>query len=165
MPDDRVPWLTAEETATWLYTAGVLMALPAAIDAQLKRDAGVNFFEYSILVTLARERDRTAQMTTLATLTGGSLSRLSHAVGRLEKQGWVQRTGKTRCIEATLTDAGLDHLTAAAPGHVREVRRIFIDTMTPRQVGQLQTIFRQVLTVASPATAALLREHLDEAEG
>ena len=152
-----MPWLDSEETAAWLYTVGVLMALPAAIDAQLKRDAGINFFEYSILVALGREPSRSVQMSTLAALTGGSLSRLSHAVGRLEKQGWVVRHGQTRGIEAVLTDTGFAHLSAAAPGHVRQVRRVFLDALSTEQVGQVAQSFRQVLDGAAPATAALLR--------
>ena len=162
MQDEQVPWLDSEETVAWLYTVGVLMSLPAAIDAQLKRDAGINFFEYSILVALAREENRSAQMMALATLTGGSLSRLSHAIGRLEKQGWVVRNGQTRCIEAVLTDAGFAHLAAAAPGHVRQVRRVFLDALSPEQVGQVKQSFRQILELAAPATAALLREMFDE---
>ena len=164
VPDDQVPWLTTEETVTWIYLTGVLITLPAAIDAQLKRDAGINFFEYSILVTLARADRRAEQMATLATLTGGSLSRLSHAVGRLEKQGWVYRKGQTRCIEAILTDEGMAHLTAAAPGHVREVRRVFIDALGSRQVSQMRKILRQMLHATSPATAALLEEYIEHAE-
>jgi DNA-binding MarR family transcriptional regulator len=89
---------------------------------------------------------------------------LSHAVGRLEKHGWVYRKGKTRCIEAVLTDEGAAHLTSAAPGHVREVRRVFFDALSPQQVSQLEQSFRPVLNIAAPVTASLLRQFLDQAE-
>ncbi|WP_370326475.1 hypothetical protein [Euzebya sp.] len=57
----------------------MLMSVPTAIDAQLKRDSGVNFFEYSILSQLSGAPGCRLQMTRLAQLAGGSLSRLSHA--------------------------------------------------------------------------------------
>jgi DNA-binding MarR family transcriptional regulator len=158
-PDDPVPWLSPEEIEGWMSLTAMLMTLPAAIDAQLKRDSGLNFFEYSILVALGRPADRAVQMSTLALLAGGSLSRLSHAVTRLERQGWVRRrvqTGESRCIEAILTEAGMAALVAAAPGHVREARRLVFDTLTPTQVRQLQRISRQIVDIAAPETGRLI---------
>src|SRR5262245_38020969 len=143
----------------------MLMTLPAAIDAQLKRDSGLNFFEYSILVALARPADRAVQMRTLALLAGGSLSRLSHAVTRLERQGWVRRRtrpGDSRCTEAILTDDGMAALVAAAPGHVREVRRLVFDPMAPAQVRHLQRLCRQIVDVAAPETGPLLDQAMED---
>jgi DNA-binding MarR family transcriptional regulator len=156
---DPVPWLTGAEVGAWLSLTGMLMSLPPAIDAQLKRDSGLNFFEYSILVALARPQDHAVQMSHLAALAGGSLSRLSHAVSRLERQGWVSRrvqTGEVRCTEAVLTGAGMAKLAEVAPGHVREVRRLVFDLLTPEQVEQLHGIARQLLGVAAPGMACLV---------
>jgi DNA-binding MarR family transcriptional regulator len=167
-PDDPVPWLSPEELQAWMALTAMLMTLPAAIDAQLKRDSGLNFFEYSILVALARPSDKKLQMSTLAQLAGGSLSRLSHAVTRLERQGWVRRraqTGESRCIEAILTDEGMAALVAAAPGHVREARRLVFESMTPAQVRQLQRVCRQIVDVAAPGTGPLLDRAVEESAG
>ena len=63
----------------------------------------------------------------------GSLSRLSHAVSRLERAGWVERRscgGAGRRTEARLTDKGWQQIRQTAPGHVREVRRLVIDALT-----------------------------------
>jgi hypothetical protein len=98
-------------------------------------------------------------MNTLALFAGGSASRLSHAVSRLERQGWVRREvhlSEVRCTEAVLTEKGFAALSAAAPDHVREARRLVFDALTPEQVGQLQQIARQLLDVASPEIAAAL---------
>lgn len=156
-----VPWLSDDERHAWMAFSSMLMVVPPAIDAQLKRDAGVNFFEYSILASLSEAADRTVRMSTLAHLAGGSLSRLSHAVSRLERQGWVRRqTGDAdpRCIMAVLTDKGMAALTEAAPAHVREVRRRIFDALTPEQVGQLEQIGRQLLRVTSPQMNACLQD-------
>jgi DNA-binding MarR family transcriptional regulator len=164
--DDEVPWLSVAEQTMWVHLVGMFMSLPAAIDAQLRRDSGINFFEYSILVQL--ERAPRVQMTFLAQVTGGSLSRLSHAVSRLERQGWVRRAvstgGENRCTEASLTEAGREALVAAAPGHVREVRRLVFDQLTPEQVGQMQQICRGMVGVAAPDTARFLADALERAQ-
>jgi DNA-binding MarR family transcriptional regulator len=155
--DDDVPWLTDEERTAWVTLTAMLMSLPAAVDTQLRRDSGLNFFEYSILVGLSRPAGRAVRMSSLALLAGGSPSRLSHAVSRLERQGWVRRksTGDgVRCIEAVLTDEGMAVLREAAPGHVREVRRLVFDPLSATQVRQLARICRQLLDAAAPDMGA-----------
>src|SRR5689334_1459252 len=158
-PEDEVPWLSDHERGAWMTLIALLMSLPAAIDAQLKRDSGLNFFEYSILSALSRRPGRTVRMNALAQFAGGSASRLSHAVSRLERQGWVRRevhNGEIRCTEARLTEKGWAVLVAAAPGHVREARRLVFDAITPEQAGQLRQIARQLLEASTPETAAAL---------
>lgn len=149
---DEIPWLSDDERAAWITLTAMLMTLPAAIDAQLKRDAGLNFFEYSILVALSRPPGRPLRMNMLALAAGGSPSRLSHAVSRLERQGWVRRLvhDDSRCIEAALTDKGMAALERAAPAHVREARRLVVDALTPAQLRQFQQISRQIVEVAAP---------------
>ena len=153
------PWLSNEELDTWVSLTSLLVALPQAIDRQLKRDSGLNFFEYSIMSGLSREKGRAMQLSTLAHLAAGSLSRISHAVSRLEQQGWVQRracSGEARAVEAVLTDAGLAKLVDAAPAHVREARRLVIDVLNPAEREQLTTICGKLVHTASPDTAGLL---------
>jgi hypothetical protein len=87
-------WLSPEQLGEWKSLMGLLMIVPASLDAQLKQDAGLNLFEYHILVELAEAPERTRVMSELAGQTRGSLSRLSHAVSRLEAAGWVLRRGR-----------------------------------------------------------------------
>jgi DNA-binding MarR family transcriptional regulator len=66
---------------------------------------------------------------------------------RLEKRGWlIRRPDPTdrRSTLATLTDAGMDALVAAAPGHVEQVRRVVFDALTAAQVRQLHQIGRRI---------------------
>lgn len=155
-----VPWLSDDETQAWMALSAVLTSLPPVIDAQLKRDSGINHFEYTILSSLSQAPGRAVRMSELAHLAAGSPSRLSHAVSRLERHGWVVRrnvdSSEARCVAAFLTDAGWDAVAAAAPGHVREVRRLIFDTLTPEQVEQLTTIGRQLLMAAAPHMSACL---------
>ena len=76
---------------------------------------------YLILAMLSDVPGRTLRMSDLAAVTQSSQSRLSHAVSRLERNGWVRRTpcpDDRRSTLAQLTDAGFAALAEAAPGHV-----------------------------------------------
>lgn len=159
MPDEP-PWLDRDERHAWMSLVAMLMSVPPAVDAQLKRDSGVNFFEYSILSQLSGAPGRRMQMSRLAQMAGGTLSRLSHAASRLEERAFVQRhvvTDETRCTELALTPEGMTFLESAAPGHVREARRLVFDSLTREQVAQVQEIAQAITAAASPEVADALR--------
>ena len=50
-PEPR--WLQGIERDAWLSLIGVIIRLPAAMDAQLQRDAGLSHFEYTVMVNLS----------------------------------------------------------------------------------------------------------------
>ena len=154
--EDDVRWLTHEQQEHWRALATLFMTLPAALDAQLKRDAGLNAFEYHVLARLSEVPGRSVVLSELAALAQGSLSRLSHAITRLERAGWVERRSCTdrpgRFTEAHLTDAGLAKLEATAPGHVREVRRLVVDVLTPEQLEALGEVSRAIAAAADAGT-------------
>ena len=146
-------WLDAEESQAWRALAHALIRLPAALDAQLRRDAGISHFEYQVLALLSEAPDRTLRMSTLARLAEGSLPRLSQVVVRLEQRGWMRRTpdpADGRYTLATLTDRGQAKVTEAAPGHVQEVRRLVLDPLTKTQTRQLHEISRRIMRAIDP---------------
>jgi DNA-binding MarR family transcriptional regulator len=146
-------WLDAEESRTWRALAKTLARLPAALDAQLRRDAGISHFEYQVLALLSEAPGRTLRMSQLATLAGSSLPRLSQVVARLEQRAWVTRTpdpADGRYTLATLTGQGQAKVTQAAPGHVREVRRLVFDPLTKTQSRQLRQIGQRITRAIDP---------------
>ena len=148
-------WLTAEEQANWRSVVALLIRLPAAIEAELQRDAGISQFEYLVLSGLSEAPNRTLRMSDLAAMASGSLSRLSHVVSRLEARGWVRREacpGDGRFINAVLTDEGWAKVVATAPGHVAAVRRLLVDVLTPQQLRVLGAISDEVLTGLARST-------------
>ena len=154
-------WLQADELQAWLTLVSVTMRLLPALDAQLRRDAGISHFEYTVMAALSEAPERTLRMSELAALAEGSLSRLSQVVARLEKQGWVRRTpdpADGRYTLAILTDAGWDKVVATAPGHVNEARRLVFDRLTRSQTQQLTTIGRRILAAIDPDDPCLRRE-------
>jgi DNA-binding MarR family transcriptional regulator len=147
-------WLDAEERAAWLSLVSVLIKLPAALDAQLQRDAGLSHFEYSVLAGLSEAPGESLRMSVLAAHADGSLPRLSQVIARLERRGLVRRTPDPddgRYTLAVLTGAGRDAVTAAAPGHVETVRNLVFDPLTKAKSRQLLDICRRILGAVDPS--------------
>jgi DNA-binding MarR family transcriptional regulator len=150
-PEPR--WLDGEERQAWRALISLMMRLEPALDAQLRRDAGISHFEYIVLAMLSEGPERTRRMSELAVLAEGSLSRLSQVVARLENRGLVRRAPDPddgRYTLATLTEEGFAALVAIAPGHVAEVRRLVFDPLTKAQVRQLTAIGHRIVRAVAP---------------
>ncbi|MFF3687483.1 MarR family winged helix-turn-helix transcriptional regulator [Streptomyces sp. NPDC002187] len=138
-------WLTEDEQRVWRAYLHATTLLEDHLDRQLQRDAGMPHVYYGLLVQLSQAPHRRKRMTELAVDAKITRSRLSHAVARLEKHGWVRREdcpSDKRGQNAVLTDAGHDVLRRTAPGHVEAVRQAMFDRLTPEQVEQLGEIMR-----------------------
>lgn len=148
MEDHRdPPSLEGDDLDSWSALATVLVWLPPALDSQLLRDAELTHFEYGILYALAAAPDRTLRMSVLADYANSSLSRLSRATSRLEARDCVRRAPAPddgRATLAALTDRGLETFDRATPGHVRTIRRLVLDALTPSQTRQLGEISRRI---------------------
>jgi DNA-binding MarR family transcriptional regulator len=151
-------WLEPDEQLAWRGLVELTVKLPALLDANLQRDAGISNFEYGVLSRLSEEPSGMLRMSALATDSFGSLSRLSHAAKRLEGLGLLERStdpADGRYTIATLTEAGRRRVVEAAPGHVTTVLHHVIDALTPEQVEQLTAINRAVLARLDPASPLL----------
>ena len=141
-------WLDEEQQRTWRAFLHAVEVLQTGLDAQLQADAGMPHGYYELLVRLSEAPERRLRMSALASASASSRSRLSHAVGQLERRGWVRREAARddrRGQLAVLTDEGFAALAAAAPGHVAEVRRLLVDRLTPAQLRCLRAISEAVL--------------------
>src|SRR5579875_233885 len=141
-------WLTDDEQRVWRLFLAVNRLLWARLEQELQRDAGMPHAYYEVLVHLSEAPGRRLRMSQLAERSLSSPSRLSHAVNRLERLGWVVREAlpaDRRCQIAVLTDAGFAALAAAAPGHVEGVRTHLFDALTPEQVRQLGDICQAIV--------------------
>jgi DNA-binding MarR family transcriptional regulator len=148
--------LTEDELSTWLALVGVLIKLPAALDEQLQRDAGMNHFEFLAMMGLYRHEGHCKRMSELAVLTNGSLSRLSQVISRLEKRGWVRRTPDPtdgRCTLAVLTDAGQAKLLDTVPGNADAIRSLIFAPLTKGQTRQLREISHRIIRAIDPSLA------------
>ncbi|RYP84043.1 MarR family transcriptional regulator [Nocardioides guangzhouensis] len=146
-------WLDPAERAAWVRLVAVVELLPGVLDSQLRRDSGLSHYEYFVLAMLSEAPERTLRMTFLAQHTNATLTRLSHAVRRLEERGLVERFPSPedgRATNARLTSRGWEVVVDAAPGHVDNVRAHVVDALTPEQVGQLHAIGDALLARLDP---------------
>lgn len=144
--DER--WLTPDEAATWRAYLSSNMLLMRALDRQLQRDSGIAHTHYGVLVQLSERPGGSARITQLAAIMDHSQSRMSHAVARLEGNGWVRREfdpTDRRVTHVVLTEEGRAVLRAAAPGHVRCVRENLFDGLTAEQVDGFRAVCESML--------------------
>lgn len=146
-------WLDAQEQQIWAQLSTMILRLQPVLSAQLQREFGISQFEYLIMARLSETPGSMLRMSVLATLCGSSLPRLSQAVGRLEKRGWISRQPDpedSRYTLAVLSPAGLRQLQEAAPSHVDAVRELVFDRLTQAQTRQLGTICQRILDGLPP---------------
>ncbi|GGV76962.1 MarR family transcriptional regulator [Streptomyces griseoloalbus] len=146
---DEPQWLTPEEKEAWTGLASLVLLLPGRLESPLQREAGLTLFEYLTLSHISETPERRLRMSELAYLTNGSLSRLSNVVKRFEQRGWVERFPDPedgRFTIAALTEAGYEVVVAAAPTHVRAVRRLVLDPLTAADQRALARIAAKLRT-------------------
>ncbi|MEH0419416.1 MarR family winged helix-turn-helix transcriptional regulator [Streptomyces sp. B21-083] len=154
--DEEPCWLTDEEQRTWRAYVHAVTLLEDHLDRQLQRDAGMPHVYYGLLVGLADAPGRRLRMTELAMKAKITRSRLSHAIARLEKNGWVRREdcpSDKRGQFAVLTDAGQDVLRRTAPGHVTAVRQALFDRISDEQRKTLHDVMEIVAQGLQPKDA------------
>ncbi|WP_235931567.1 MULTISPECIES: MarR family winged helix-turn-helix transcriptional regulator [Actinomyces] len=128
--------LNAEEMGAWRAFLSASLGVTARLNHELEAGAGISLHEYEILVRLSEAEGMSMRMSVLAERVSHSRSRLTHTVGRLEKEGYVRRSASPsdrRGVVAELTEAGLAFLRRTAPLHLAGVRRHVIDRVPPKQ--------------------------------
>lgn len=148
-------WLDEDEQQTWRAFLSMNRLVFDQLDRELQRDSGLPHGYYEILVRLSEAPHRALRMSALADCSQSSRSRLSHAVARLEENGWVRREScpdDKRGQIARLTDEGFAALAAAAPAHVEGVRSHVFDPLTPAQVAALREISSTLVTALQQDT-------------
>ncbi|MEU6811868.1 MarR family transcriptional regulator [Streptomyces sp. NPDC046831] len=155
-PAEDHRWLTADEQRIWRSYLHATTLLEDHLDRQLQRDAGMPHIYYGLLVQLAEAPDRRLRMTELAMNAKITRSRLSHAVARLERNGWVRREdcpSDKRGQFAVLTEEGREVLRRTAPGHVAAVRQALFERLSPEQQKSLGEIMQIVAEGLQPNEA------------
>ena len=136
------------EAETWRTYLASSMLLMRALDRQLQRDSGIAHTHYGVLVQLSERSGGSARVTELAAIMDHSQSRMSHAVGRLERSGWVRREldpTDRRVVHVVLTEQGRAVLRDAAPGHVKCVRENLFEGLSPEQLECFRDVCRSLL--------------------
>lgn len=135
--------LSAGELAAYFALRRAGDRLQRAVTRHL-RDFGLTEVQFSVLAQLGASPDGIG-MTDLARRLVVTKSGLTYQAGQLESRGLVTRTADQeddRAVRLRLAPDGAEVLGRALPAHIRLVRELFIDRMSP---GQL-TVLREALT-------------------
>ncbi|MEV5650013.1 MarR family transcriptional regulator [Nocardia sp. NPDC052254] len=141
-------WLNPTEQRAWRALVALTTRLPAAMDTQLQRDAGMTHFEYFLMTLLSEQPGHRLQLSELASSANASLSRLSHVITKMERVGWARREAVRgrRGASAVLTDAGYHRWDQATPAYLEAVRGLVFDGIDDRQVDQLLSLCTTLVT-------------------
>ena len=145
--DGQPRWLSPDEQQAWRATVHLSQLLMRQLDRDLNVH-GLNGHDYEILVELSEAPGQRLRMTELADATSQSRSRLSHQISRMEKRGLVRRDdceGDKRGTFAVLTAEGMAVIERVAPDHVENVRRHFVDRLSPRQLEEIRDAFGPIV--------------------
>jgi DNA-binding MarR family transcriptional regulator len=157
MTKAETPWLDDREQQLWRRWLRVQTELPAALGRALSRDSGLSMQDFETLVWLSEAPGERLRISVLAEQMHWERSRLSHHLRRMSNRGLV---AKEDCTEdgrgsfVRLTPAGRAALEAAAPGHVRTVRSIFLDAMDDGDLDTLDALLVKVLARAEEQPGA-----------
>jgi DNA-binding MarR family transcriptional regulator len=138
--------LTERELRAWRTSFHMQELLRARIEQQLQASSGLSNADYSVLALLSEAPDRRMRAYELSRVAGWEKSRLHHQLTRMCTRGLItrERCG-SRGTDVVITVKGLAALEEAVPGHAQEVRRLFIDPLTPEQLDQLAEIAATIL--------------------
>jgi DNA-binding MarR family transcriptional regulator len=141
-------WLDPREDRAWRAFVHAHHRLTVRLNQLLLQDSGMTTADYEILAVLSDPPEGRMPARELCALLQWEKSRLSHQVRHLEEQGLVAREpnpADRRSAMICLLPAGRRAIEDAAPGHVSNVRRDFIDLFTPTELDMLAALHERVL--------------------
>jgi len=143
---------TREQLRIWRNYVETAEVLRTRLAGRMQNESGLSSGDYQVLLTLTEADQRTVRSSELADLIGWERSRLSHHLGRMEKRGLIRRQAcadDVHGIDVTATDAGSAAFRAGSVPHLRAVRELFLDALTPAQLDGVEDL------------TAALRRHLE----
>lgn len=157
----HVPPLTGlddDESRAGAWGALVLAShlFDAALQRHTRQAGGLSYGQFKILVLLSGAPDATLGLSDLAETLRYSISRVSHAVTRLEGDGLLSRaavSGTRPAYQATLTPAGHDLVTAVLTSQQSVLRDPVLDALgvdpgrTQARANTMVDLLEQILGV------------------
>ncbi|MET8202770.1 MarR family winged helix-turn-helix transcriptional regulator [Micromonospora taraxaci] len=143
---------TAEELRIWRTFIETTAALSSRLESRLQGDSSLSTGDYAVLLALSEAEGQSMRSSELAAHIGWERSRLSHHLGRMERRGLIRRqecATVPRGAEVLLTKTGAEAFGGATFPHLRAIRELFVDALTPDQI------------VAAGEIAAALQRNLD----
>jgi DNA-binding MarR family transcriptional regulator len=143
---------TREQLDVWRDYIETANLLRSRLAARLQQHSALSSGDYQVLLALSEAAAHTLRSSEIATAIGWERSRLSHHLGRMEKRGLLTRTpcsDSVHGVDVQLTDAGLKAFRASTAPHLRDIRELFVDALSPEQFAEVADF------------TAALRRHLE----
>ncbi|BDX35231.1 MarR family transcriptional regulator [Mycobacterium antarcticum] len=140
-------WLDAREERAWRAFVDARHRVGVHLERGLQR-SGLSGADYEVLALLSDHDEDRMPSHELRNALGWEKSRLSHQLRGMEKGGLISREPNPNDARSTmvcLSPAGRTAIENAAPGHVADVRRNFIDLLTPAELDLLATLNERIL--------------------
>ncbi|MBV1856457.1 MarR family winged helix-turn-helix transcriptional regulator [Catellatospora tritici] len=150
----RLP--TTEQLRIWRDFIETTEALRSELSSRLQRDSGLSPGDYAVLLALSEAPEQRQRSSDLAAGIGWERSRLSHHLGRMERRGLIRREDcatDSRGAEIVLAPDGAKAFHSATVPHLRTIRELFVDTLTPQQLsaaGEIAAALRARLSTREP---------------
>lgn len=142
--------LTETELRAWQGLLHAHEQVVGRLDEELRREHGISFGAYDVLLRLTGAPGRCLPMSELARRVMLSPSGLTRMVDRLVETGLVRRRpfeGDARVTLACLTERGRARVRAAAGTHLRGIREHFTGRLSE---SQLRNVASALETIAGP---------------
>jgi DNA-binding MarR family transcriptional regulator len=149
----EVAALEPEEWELWDSWMRAQRLLEREVERGLQRDFGISKAEFSVLVTLWQAPARELGVSELRETLDWEKSRVSHLLTRMESRDLVARTRtgpSGRRTRIGLTALGRRTVQSAIRGHGGNVRRYFLESLTPEQAAAIKAWSERVVDSIDP---------------
>jgi DNA-binding MarR family transcriptional regulator len=138
---------------TWMRAQRLLIR---ELERGLQRDCGISKAEFSVLVTLWQAPGHQLRVAELNESLDWEKSRVCHQLSRMENRGLVKRTecgAAGRRTAIGLTAEGRDTVQNAVLEHGGNIRRYFLESLTPEQATVIRAWSEQTIEHFATPTA------------
>ncbi|WJL96644.1 MarR family transcriptional regulator [Microbacterium sp. ET2] len=137
----KVP--THEQLRIWREYIETSEAIRTRLGSRMQSESSLSAGDYRVLLALSEAPQHTLRSSELAAILGWERSRLSHHLGRMEKRNLIRRTpcaDDVHGVDVTATEHGRERFRSGSVPHLRAVREIFADALSPEQFAHLDEI-------------------------
>jgi DNA-binding MarR family transcriptional regulator len=141
-------WLDSREDRAWRAFLHAHHQLSVRLNRLLFQDSGMTDADYKVLAVLSEHPTDRMPAQELCGILQWEKSRLSHQLRGMENLGLIVRKpnpADARSVMVCLLPAGRRSIEDAAPSHVRNVRRHFVDLFTAAELDTFADLNDRVL--------------------
>lgn len=148
--DKRPKPLSATEMRAWRSLLQMSAMLASRTARPIQVAFGLSEADCAVLAELTQTpaNDGWILISELVSCLGWEKSRLSHQLGRMERRGLVARreyADDRRTALVSATQAGRSAIIEATPRQAEEIRRLFLDHLSPSQIVWLTEIAERII--------------------